>query len=367
MNKSKLLASTVLVSAAAVMAAAPASAAKLNLGGYYEQWIGYADDNQSGNVNSFDVKQDAEFYFSFKEKLSNGLTVGGRFEMEAGQGNNHGITAGQDSGATASSTDGAGFDEASLYIQGSFGKILIGNNDVAAAYTGGASVVGPIGLIKSDAGDWLSFGSAMNNSDLDLGIGDAGNVTYWTPKMNGLQLIASYTPDASDNAIGDYDASEQSGAHNHISASLQYTGKSGGTSYKVAMGVARVENTDANGNDEESGVNFAVDIKSGATRLTVAYAKENDTADKDSWLGIGLRYKLDKTNEVSFGYGYSLEDRAVDETTKLYTLGYERKLGKGVSLAASAFYVDHDDKANGTLRNRDLKKGGIVGGVKVDF
>ncbi len=116
-----------LVSAAALIAAAPASAAKLKLGGYYEQWFGWGQTVQLLQMSNFDVKNDAEIYFSFKEKLSNGMTVGGRFEMEAGNGND---------GQSAN-----GFDETSVYLSGSFGKIQIGNNDVAAAGAGGVKLL----------------------------------------------------------------------------------------------------------------------------------------------------------------------------------------------------------------------------------
>ena len=374
MNKSKLLASTVLVSAATMMAAGPVSAAKLSLGGYFEQWIGWADaDNLSGLQNKLDIKQDSEIYFSFKEKLDNGLTVGGRMEMEAGVGNNDGISAANDAAPNSGNTQGAGFDEASVYVSGSFGKVQLGNNDVAAAYTGGISVVGPVGHIKSDAGDWLYYGSAMNNTDLDLGIGDAGNITYWTPKIGGLQLIASYTPDSSDSLIGDYDAGETAGAHNHVSMSLQYNGKVDGGKFKIAGGLSTVENTDASGDDQEYGFNVAADVSMGSFRVTAAYAHEYDTNDDDIFWGIGVRYKLDKVNEISVGYGNS-ETQAgtggTDETTKLYTLGYNRNMGKGVNFAASLFKTDHDDSTAAgaqTGRNRDVNDFGIVGGIRVNF
>ena len=68
MKTTKLLSTTVLVSAAALIAAAPASAAKLKLGGYYEQWFGWGQDGNAAPLSNFDVKNDAEIYFSFKEK-----------------------------------------------------------------------------------------------------------------------------------------------------------------------------------------------------------------------------------------------------------------------------------------------------------
>jgi outer membrane protein OmpU len=368
MKKSKLLASTVLVSAAAVMAAAPASAASLKLGGYYEQWFGFASDETNRLYNEVDVKNDAEIYFSFKEKLSNGLTVGGRLEMEAGQGNNNGMQAKDDSPKKPDanpSLQSSNFDESSIYVQGSFGKIQIGNNDVATAYNPIASVVGPIGLYKSDAQDWVPFDGPLSNSDVDLGAGDAGNITYWTPKINGLQLIASYTPDASDDKQGDYDASETTGVHNVVSVALQYSGKSGGTSYKFGIGATEGENTDSSSEDKESGWNMGLDLKQGAARLSMTYAKENDVGNTDTWFAVGLRYKLDKVNEISLGYSVGTEKDGganpdADLEAKWYTFGYNRNLGKGVNLAASIFHVNNDHPDEGTASetwvNRDVSE-----------
>ena len=80
MVKSKLLASTIIVAAAAAVTAAPVSAAKLKLGGYYEQWIGVGAKGSGSALNTFDVKNDSEINFDFKQKLKNGMPVGGRME-----------------------------------------------------------------------------------------------------------------------------------------------------------------------------------------------------------------------------------------------------------------------------------------------
>ena len=60
MKTSNLLSTTVLVSAAALIAAAPASAAKLKLGGYYEQWFGWGADGTAAPLSNFDVKNDEQ-------------------------------------------------------------------------------------------------------------------------------------------------------------------------------------------------------------------------------------------------------------------------------------------------------------------
>ena len=107
MNKGKLLASTVLVSAAAVMAASGA-VAKVKISGTTEHWIGKG--KEAAAQSEIDLKADAEMHFSFSKKLNNGMKLTGKFEKEAN--------------ATAT-----GYDEASITISGGFGKLIVGNND----------------------------------------------------------------------------------------------------------------------------------------------------------------------------------------------------------------------------------------------
>jgi len=171
MNKGKLLASTVLVSAAAVMAASGA-VAKVKISGTTEHWIGKGEN--SAAQSEIDLKADAEMHFSFSSKLKNGMKISGKFEKEAN--------------ATAT-----GYDEASVTLSGGFGKIIVGNNDVASAYAGSVKTVGPVGINKSDASDWVAGSYETNNVDSDLGAGDNQSIAFFTPKMGGLQIGVSYT------------------------------------------------------------------------------------------------------------------------------------------------------------------------------
>jgi len=356
MRTSKLLSTTVLVSAAALVAAAPASAAKLKLGGYYEQWFGWGADGNSTPLSNFDVKNDAEIFFSFKEKLPNGLTVGGRFEMEAGNGND------------GQSKDG--FDETSVYVSGAFGKLTLGNNDVAAASAGGVSVVGPVGIIKSDAGDWIGINGkdqgSLNNSDNDLGLSDAQLVHYSTPKINGLQLSVSYTPDGSDGSNSDFDDSETSGLKEGISGLVKYSGKFGGSKVTLAVGHTTAVDAD-NSNYDMEGTNASLKLVQGPFTVTATSASEEISATrKDKFIGAGLIYKLDKANSVSVGYGKGkrVNTSAADREQTTYTFGAQRNLGKGVSISASVFNMETQN-ASGVGTNVDDT--GFAAGIKVSF
>jgi len=373
MMKSKLLASTMLVSAAALVAAGSANAANVKLGGYAEFWAGYgANDKSVGNVNDLDIKSDAEIYFTIKKKLDNGMKVGVKFEMEAGNGND-----GQGSskavkgsevvdkgvGATAGKNE---FDEAYGWISTSYGKFIIGNNDVASAYVGGVSVVGPIGITKSDAADWLPGSQALlNNTDSDLGAGDAQNITYFTPKVGGFQAIASYVPDASDGVDSDFDDQETTGFHNHFSGALKYGAKLGGTGVSLAAGYSTSENTDTVGAaSEDNGYGFTGAVTMKGLKVSATHASENNATDTDSYWAVAALYKSGKSS-YSIGYSEAEADEKASggkDVSDIITVGYQQSLGKGVtwasSIAHAGYTADATAEVDGTA---------VVTGIKIKF
>jgi hypothetical protein len=362
MTKSKLLASTMLVAAATAMSAVPANALDLKIGGFAEFWFGYGDNEAvAGTNNNFDVKQDAEITFRAEETLDNGMKVGFLFEMEAGNGNDNG-----DSGRPATGTD---FDESFAWVKTSFGQFNIGNNDVAGAYVGGVSTVGPVGIIKSDAQDWIPGNGETNNTDIDLGLGDSGNITYFTPRVAGLQAIVSYTPDNSDDLAGDFDTQATTGVHQAVSTALKYSGKFSGVTVGLGVGYTTAELTEGGAGTDATaeGYNIAGKLGFGNYYVSGAYSKE-DISDVDTFYGFSIGGKMGK-HAFSLGYGKGEESQrgagVGDRTTKVITAGYERNMGKGVTWASSVFKTSVD---GADLAAADLNDGvGVVTGLKLKF
>jgi hypothetical protein len=341
MVKSKLLASTIIVAAAAAVAAAPVSAAKLKLGGYYEQWIGVGADGSASPVNNFDVKNDSEINFDFKQKLKNGLTVGGRMELE---GNN------------SSST---GFDESSMYVKGSFGKIQLGNNDPAAAYVGSVKGVGPVGIVKSDARSWVGGTFQVIDNDNDLGMGDEQKITYFTPKMGNFTAAISYQPDASDGT-GNM-TNETSGASDGVSVMGKMAGKAGGSKYSLAVGYSTVDNSGTN----DTGWNVGINVSQGANTFTAFSNNETSGTTDNTDVGVAVKHKLNKTDAISLQLGAANKDApgaSSDQETTVITAGYEKNLGGGVTFAGSIFNIETDNDSGTNVGDM-----GVVGGFKIKF
>ena len=140
----KTLIATSALAFAGAMAAAPASAADMigiGVGGYMEQWIGYANRDDDGVDGGFDTQSDSEIYFTGSMESDMGLKFGVRVQLEA---NNN------SDGATS-------IDESNAWVSGEFGRIDLGARDpihtrmhYAAAFGAGA------GLNAGDTQKWDS-------------------------------------------------------------------------------------------------------------------------------------------------------------------------------------------------------------------
>jgi hypothetical protein len=302
------------------------------------------------------------------------MTVGFVAELEAGPGND--LASGpSDNLNTSTSTRplDTAWDEMYAFVKTGFGQFNIGNNDNASGYVGAVRTVGPVGIFKSDAGDWLpGMYAGTGTPDVDLGFNDSQNVTYFTPRIGGVQLIVSYTPDSgnlgTDWAEGSFDRQETAGAHHLFSGAVRFNRKFGAVGVGLAAGYSHAENAEANVNDTLEGFNAAADIRFGPARITAAYAFEDLSGrTEDTHYGASFIYAIDKVNTVSLGYGNGESLRSATRTieSEFYTLGYSRNMGKGVSFAASAFMVDTDAGLAG--ETSDVDGWGVVGGLRLAF
>jgi len=388
MDKSKLLTSTALISAAVFMTAGNANALSLKLGGFYEAWVGYAgnDKKHLGNAtlfkadapNNFDVKTDGELHFRAEETLPNGMKVGALLEMEAGVGHDGGSGPPNQGRATNGTTAlDTVFDEAFAWVKTRWGQVNIGNNDVAAAYVGGLSTEGPVGITKSDISDWLPGEWALNNSDNDLGAGDAGNITYFSPKVAGTQVIISYTPDMSDWGLHEKDISETVGVVKVWSGAVKYGGKFGMVGIGLAAGYTQANEGTGTAGDTHyyTGYNGKGSVTVGPVKLDAVFAHENLgapggagnpllTARHDEYWGVSGTFTINSANRVSLAYADSQRRGGDKNDSEILTAGFEHDLGAGATLAASAFW----GKADGATNTTDDNDGfGIVGGLALKF
>ena len=206
--KRVLLGSTAIVGLglllpAPVFAAEPVS---LSLGGNvtFEAWIVDQDDTTDRGRGYFLETDDANLNWTAKGEADNGLKYTGQLELE------------MDSG------DGdAGIDEIWIRFQGAWGQIEIGDQDGAedVMLHDGTAALLATGQHDGGAGSVFNFeGASITSPDLVGDTGDDTKISYFTPRINSVQLGVSFTPDSNQN----FNATLADGAANSFEESIGF-------------------------------------------------------------------------------------------------------------------------------------------------
>jgi predicted porin len=325
--KKSLLATTALAALGAVAVASPASAKfEVGVSGYMEQWFGYSDNKESVNADSdsFDQVSDVEFNIDFKQTLDNGLEIGGQIQVE-----------GQQTGGEA--------DEQYIFMNGSFGRIEIGTDNGAAYRMHYGVASNGIGI---DEGDWASLwipGTQTESRATSIGAGienDQNKITYFSPRVSGIQLGATYIPEMDVNQQAPVAGGTEADAirDNAFSLAANYQ-----TSFDALSIMASVGYTDA-GNGvagDHTGLNAGLRVGFGGFTASLAYGEEDDESannDEVAIFGVGLGYKAGPAG-VSIAYIRG-EDSADNFKQNALELGASYVMGPGVTAKGSLYYAD---------------------------
>jgi predicted porin len=348
--KKSLLATTALAALGAVAVASPASAKfEVGVSGYMEQWFGYSDSKETVNADSdvFDQNSDVEFNIDFQQTLDNGLVIGGQIQMEGQQ-------------------PGGEPDEQYAYISGSFGRIEIGT-DNGAAYRMHYGVASQgIGI---DEGDWASVwipgtDTEARATSIAAGIeNDQNKITYFSPRVSGIQVGATYIPEMDVNNSEPVDGGLEADAirDNAFSLAANYQ-----TSFDQLSIMASIGYTDAGGGvaGSHEGINAGLRVGFGGFTASLAYGEEDDNTpannDEVSIFGFSLGYAAGPAG-VSIGYIRG-EDSVDNFKQNAIELGASYTMGPGVQVVGSMFYAD--SKTNG---NNTADGVAVVGGLRLNF
>ncbi|QGX98994.1 porin [Roseovarius faecimaris] len=192
--------------------AAPATAGEweLGLGAEYEQFFGYVsyDSATASDFEGADAVASGRVFVAPALTLDNGLSFGGNFELDAHLGErNAGVVA----------------DEAALYLKGGFGTLQFGKTDTPGnhMHMGAPVSFGPevnnANISAAVLPSLLQFSNVHSTSQVgdDLIRGTLGStyasnmrdetglrLSYYSPRISGLQLGLSYAPDGPSTALG---------------------------------------------------------------------------------------------------------------------------------------------------------------------
>lgn len=374
----KLLYGTTALVAAGCLANSAFAADKIQLGvGGYFQAVFAVGDEDDGDGEGADGRREhglfreGEIIFNGKTTLDNGLEVGVQVQLEA-------------------ETCDDQIDETFIYFEGAWGRLNVGQeNSGAYLQHRGTSSVG-LGLNSPNFRIWAApagAGATVTATPPNM-TSDSEKLTYFTPRLFGFELSASYTPDNCEEANvannappgaagcgGSYSGfqfEENTGQQSEvIEISANYVQKFNDFSVaaSASYGEADREGPDTTTTDDREEWSVGGELGYAGFAFGVAYREDNrgidDDGDQDDF-AVSLKYT---TGPWGVSVMYAMTEREVtggdEDEYEGFELAGSYNLGPGVTMIAGVQWADIEDAANDEAQENEAVIGYV--GTKLNF
>lgn len=263
--------------------------------------------------------------FKGTEDLGNGLKA--LFQMET-------VVNMDDGAGSSSSLFGAGRNTY-VGLAGDFGTLVMGNTD--NPYKMATSKLDNYGDTMGDFNTIIGSVSGSTGPKTPFNEREPNSLNYWSPKMNGLQLMAGYRFD---------EASDVSRDRYSVSATYE-NGPFYGT---VAYEKHDNDNVDGAANDTDAltfGASYLFNQDNTKLGLVYESMSEDNTAsafDRNAWY-VALSHKM-ASNTFKVAYARAGDNDLASSTgANWYVLGLDHALSKRTTLYALYSTTDNDTGA----------------------
>ena len=318
MSKKLLLGSTAIVGAFAL--ATPSLAdTEVTLSGQVEFGFSAADEETIDDGRGYFFFMDSETKIEAEGAADNGINYSAKVELE--------VDADGDGGDVNS-------DETRLAFWGGFGRVELGREDGAAdnMFVAGEDFQAGTGGIDGDPEN-LNFGQTSVTDS-----GDAAKITYFTPRVGGFQLGASFTPDTGDD---ESDSDDDGDIEEHFELGANFVTAAGGADITLTA-VASIGDAEVGDDDlEDYGIGGGVEF--GGLGIGAGYIFKEDLNEGDAFT-VGAQYGFGPAN-VSVGYSYADPDD--DDESGVLAFSGDYGLFPGVTLKGDLAFNDEDSDDDG--------------------
>jgi outer membrane protein OmpU len=351
-----------LVSGSAVALEVHAGGIEVVLGGSTEFGVVTGSKNTitADHNRKYTFFMDNKVFFLAQGATESGIRYGSEIELEVGTG-----------GLDGSSPD-TFIDKAGLFFSGNFGRFEVGRDEGAedVMYVGGEDAQAGTGGIDGDIAN-INF---VQFTTTDI----AAKVSYFTPRILGVQLGASFTPEFEDNGGEDDFQGGDAEGENGLGGGANWVGTLGPVDLTLsAVGIrAKCEAKCDSGTRADNGFNdqqksWAVGglLDFAGFTLGAGYNRQDDFArenEENDIVNVGLKYGSEVAN-VSFGYTLNkFGDDDLDDS-HLFVVSGDLALLPGVTLLADLAYNTKDLEAtsNGVTEQDDTVS--AVASIQLDY
>ncbi len=369
--KKNLLATSALVAAGALAshgAFAEAKPIELQVGGYMQQWFGFATfDGAPGqdDVSDVDQQSDAEIHFTGSSTMDNGLTFGVNVQLEA-------------------ETFGDQIDEAYAFTRGTFGEILLGSENGAgyAMHYGFGNGAYGASLNTGDLENWFPVDSAYELSGTYQGFrnrdNDSNKVRWVSPRISGFQIGADFSPEGDQDSDAFPTEINNVGTPEQVwSVAANYDNTFGDFRLRASAGYQGIGDANNAVTDNDGQVyGFGLRLGFGGFEIGGSYTQENDVGqgvggfnveDRDVFGGSVTYAEGPIGLKVAAAYGTQDYYQGAASDTEQFSaeVGAQYIIGPGIAARGSVYYADQSD-VNGNS-NDDREGIAVVGGLSLSF
>ena len=335
----------------------------IEVGGFFGSVMTARDQSDHAGLREFDVDTSGEIQFKGSTTLDNGLTVGVRIEYEAhNQSNGTAIV-----------------DERYLTLDGGFGQLKLGSDD-SAAYSMHYQAPVAAWQVGLNTPSYAGLAGAGNKASSYLSTyptagSDGNKIIYFSPRVGGIQLGASYQPDAPSTEGPSFGGTSNADDEQSDIWTIggNYNGSFDAVDVSASFGYAHSEPEIAGPMDDDreawaAGLKFAWD----AFAIGAAYKIDNNgvggggMSGDTTALDLGFTYTTGPW-VLGFNYGH-LEQEVAGETgddeLDGFALTANYSMGQGINLIGALKHYDYGSSRIGTA----TPEGGVIAlGMVVGF
>ncbi|MFN4283646.1 MAG: porin [Alphaproteobacteria bacterium] len=381
----KLLLGTTALVGASFAASAALAAPTVRIGGYMDFQAGMSSQDIDGfgpapgvaavnnNERGFGFVTDTELLIRASDKLDNGLAWSVTIELEA------------DTDTTNAGSNNNS-DETYLTLSGSWGQLVLGNQDgpVDQMDMTGDGMISGIGVSGAKGfRRWTntrSFANSMHLAAADIeNTSDATKVMYYTPKIAGFQFGASYSANNADNGRSraqDGAGGVTGGVANWWELGAQYEGKfSDDVSFGLAL-ASSIGDAERTVDNDVFAWRISGMVEFGGFTVSAGYGDDGDSRnltatqnDDRSSYGGGVKYATGPY-QVGVSYMRTKEGTGIagggDHTADVFSLSASYALGAGLTVYADTWHYQNDTD-NAAQKVNENKAIGALAGIIARF
>ena len=338
-----LLTTSALVGLALVAGQANAQALDVTVGGKVEYEMGFFDADLGAGVeeNDTDARTDAEIVVGGEAVSDSGLTYGAKIKL------------------TSESSD-FGSEEAFLYVESAYGKVVLGDDYHVPAYLGVVAPTVGFGQIDSEYYDFAGVETLLVPFNVDSNSTIFTTASYLTPVFSGFQAGVSYSAEA-QKGFGVVVAEPANGLENLLSAAARYDYEFS-NSVALALGGSYIRAEQYNQAFEDvSSWQLGANVAYQGFTFGGGYVSSDEIVDNVDQSAL-TEYSLGLTYEngpYAVGGSYaSLDDS--EENATVYGFGGQYDIAPGLYVQADLNFFDVDEnftQATATANNLSLSGG----------